>query len=40
MSNSIVIEISEESEYKALLNKKIENRMTWKEILYKGVNQL
>ena len=36
----IVIEIKDENEYKKLLDKKIEKRMTWKEILYSGVDHL
>jgi hypothetical protein len=38
--SDIVIEIKDESEYKKLLDKKIENRMTWKEILMKGVENI
>ena len=36
----IVIEIKDENEYKKLLEKKTKLRMTWKEILIKGVDNI
>jgi len=37
--HDVVIELEDEA-YKTLLDLKIKRRMTWKEILYKGVEHL
>jgi len=36
----VIIEIKDDAEYKKILDKKIKGRLTWKEVLYTGVENL
>jgi hypothetical protein len=38
--SDIIIEINDAAEYQKILDKKIKKRLSWKEVLYTGVENL